>query len=320
MTNTRAPARIASFSQTIKVPVGTTITLECHAVGNPTPRARWLTRDRPVTYSPFYEVITEGHLKIHSVEPSLSGNYTCSAKNLFGEDEIYYHVVALKPPSAPQLTIQFTTSDSIKLKWEAPESGGIAILGYIILFRVTGETWSRSELPPDQTSFTLNSLKCGTQYILKMSAHNKVGDGQSSDEINVWTKGKTPQAPDEKDFLKVNMTCLNMLLSSWNNGGCLISHFSIEYRPLGDHRWTVVSSDTSSLDGNRDSLIFCDFKPASWYQLRIAARNEAGKTSIQYNFATTTVDGGKCQIFQTGNHFFSYKRHDEIENCLFIFS
>lgn len=252
-------------------------------------------------------MIAEGHLKIHSVEPSLSGNYTCSAKNLFGEDEIYYHVVALKPPSAPQLTIQFTTSDSIKLKWEAPESGGIAILGYIILFRVTGETWSRSELPPDQTSFTLNSLKCGTQYILKMSAHNKVGDGQPSDEINVWTKGKTPQAPDEKDFLKVNMTCLNMLLSSWNNGGCLISHFSIEYRTLADHRWTVVSSDTSSLDGNKDSLIFCDFTPASWYQLRIAAQNEAGKTSIQYNFATTTIDGGKRLSFKTGNQFFPTK-------------
>lgn len=28
-TNTRAPARIASFSQTVKVPVGTSLTLEC---------------------------------------------------------------------------------------------------------------------------------------------------------------------------------------------------------------------------------------------------------------------------------------------------
>lgn len=293
MTNTRAPARIASFSQTIKVPVGTTLTLECLAVGNPTPRARWLTRDRPVTFSTFYEVTSEGHLKIHSVEPSLSGNYTCSAKNLFGEDEIYYTVVALKPPAPPQLNVQFATSDSIKLKWEAPESGGIAILGYIVLYRVTGETWSRVELTPDQTSYTIAGLKCGTQYIMKISAHNKVGDGQASDEINVWTKGKMPQAPEEKDFLKVNTTCLNMLLSSWNNGGCLISHFSIEYRSLGEIRWTVVSSDTSSLDGNKDSLVFCDFKPASWYQLRISAKNEAGKTSIQYNFATTTLSGGK---------------------------
>lgn len=262
-------------------------------MGNPTPRARWITRDRPVTFSPFYEVTNEGHLKIHSVEPSLSGNYTCSAKNLFGEDEVYYTVLALKPPNPPQLSVQFATSDSIKLKWEVPENGGIAILGYIVSYRVTGETWSRAELTPDQTSYPIGGLKCGTQYILKISAHNKVGDGQASDEINVWTKGKTPQAPEEKDFLKVNTTCLNMLLSSWNNGGCPISHFSIEYRSLGDVRWTVVSSDTSSSDGNKDNLVFCDFKSASWYQLKISAKNEAGKTSVSYNFATTTVTGGE---------------------------
>ena len=299
MTNTRAPARIASFSQTIKVPVGTSLVLECLAVGNPTPRARWITRDRPVTFSPFYEVTNEGHLKIHSVEPSLSGNYTCSAKNLFGEDEVYYTILALKPPNPPQLSVQFATSDSIKLKWEVPENGGIAILGYIISYRVTGETWSRAELTPDQNSYTIGGLKCGTQYILKISAHNKVGDGQASDEINVWTKGKTPQAPDEKDFLKVNTTCLNMLLSSWNNGGCQISHFSIEYRSLGELRWTVVSSDTSSSDANKDNLVFCDFKSASWYQLKISAKNEAGKTSIQYNFATTTLTGGEKNIIDT---------------------
>lgn len=291
-TNTRAPARIASFSQKIKVAVGTPLTLECICVGNPTPRARWITRDRPVTFSTFYEVTNEGHLKIYAVEPNLSGNYTCSAQNLFGKDEIYYTVIAMRSPSPPQLSFQLTTTDSVKLDWEEPHTGGSDILGYTISYRLTGETWSRLEIAPDQRSFTLESMKCGTQYIMKISAYNKVGEGQSSDELNVWTKGKKPQAPDEKDFLKVNDTCLNMLLSSWINGGCPISYFSIEYRSLGDLRWTVVSSDISSAETNKDNLIFCDFKSASWYQLKITAKNEAGKTSVQYNFATTTVTGG----------------------------
>lgn len=293
-TNTRAPARIASFSQIIKVAVGTTLILDCLAVGNPTPRARWITKDRPVTFSPFYEVTNNGHLKIHSVSFSLQ-NFTCSAKNLFGEDEISYTVIALKAPNSPQILVQFATGDSIKLKWETPENGGASILGYTISYRVTGEAWSRIELTSEQTSYTINNLKCGTQYIMKMSAHNKVGDGSASDEINIWTKGKSPQAPEEKDFLRVNATCVNMLLSSWNNGGCLISHFSIEHRSLGDIRWTVLSSDTSGSDENKDNLVFCDFSPASWYQLKISAINDAGKTSIQYNFATTTLAGGRFQ-------------------------
>lgn len=296
-TNTKAPARIASFSQKIKVPVGVPLTLECLAVGNPTPRARWITRDRPVTFSPFYEVTNEGHLKIHSVEPNLSGNYTCSAKNLFGSDEISYTVHALKPPSSPSLSFQFSTVDSVKLNWDEPETGGSAILGYTISYRYSSEIWNRLDLTPDQRSFTLSGLKCGSQYILKISAHNKVGEGQSSEEVNVWTKGKKPQAPDEKEFLRVNDTCLNMFLSTWINGGCPISHFSIEYRSLGDIRWTVVSSDISSAETNKETLVFCEFKSARWYQLKITAKNEAGKTSIQYNFATTTVTGGECDVF-----------------------
>lgn len=60
-----APARIASFGQVLRKAVGKRLVLECLAVGNPTPRARWLTRDRPVTFSPFYEVTNEGNLRIH---------------------------------------------------------------------------------------------------------------------------------------------------------------------------------------------------------------------------------------------------------------
>ena len=99
----------------------------------------------------------------------------------------------------------------------------------------------------------------------------------------------------------------------------------------GDTRWTVVTSDMSTsstiiggtsptiktttgnsnnvlsqqqqlpmpllpqppleTEDNRDHAIFCDFMPATWYQLKVSARTDAGKTSAQYNFATTTLDG-----------------------------
>ena len=59
----------------------------------------------------------------------------------------------------------------------------------------------------------------------------------------------------------------------------------------GDIRWTVVTSDISNAEENRENLIFCDFQPAKWYQLRISAINDAGKTTELYNFATTTLEG-----------------------------
>jgi Down syndrome cell adhesion protein len=65
-TNSRAPSRIASFSQHIRRAVKSKVLLPCLAVGNPTPRTRWIHRERPITFSSFYEITSDGHLNIHS--------------------------------------------------------------------------------------------------------------------------------------------------------------------------------------------------------------------------------------------------------------
>lgn len=124
------------------------------------------------------------------VEGSLSGNYTCTANNLFGSDEIQYQVIAMKPPASPQIIVQYASADSIRVSWDPPDDGGAPLQGYSISYRVAGETWSQTELMPENNAFTITGLKCGNQYIIKMSAHNIVGDGVPSEEINVWTKGK----------------------------------------------------------------------------------------------------------------------------------
>ncbi|KAH8408036.1 hypothetical protein KR222_011729 [Zaprionus bogoriensis] len=303
-TNTRAPARIASFGQVIKKAVGTRLVLECLAVGNPTPRARWLTRDRPVTFSPFYEVTNEGNLRIHRVESSLSGNFTCTANNLFGSDEIQYQMIAMMPPFAPQIIVQYASADSIRVSWDAPSDGGAPLQGYSISYHAFGDSWMQTELLPESNAFTISGLKCGNQYSIKISAHNMVATGASSDEITVWTKGKVPQAPHKNELISTNSTCINLKLSSWHNGGCDIHHFSVEHRPLGDTLWTVVTSDISNSDENHANLIFCDFLPANWYQLRISATNDAGKTTQHYHFSTTSLDGitiSPPPLFQTEN-------------------
>ncbi|XP_037944049.1 uncharacterized protein LOC119676862 [Teleopsis dalmanni] len=65
----------------------------------------------------------------------------------------------------------------------------------------------------------------------------------------------------------------------------------LETTSIGDIRWTVVTSDISNAEENRENLIFCDFLPAKWYQLRISATNDAGKTTEHYHFSTTNLDG-----------------------------
>lgn len=65
-TNSRAPSRIASFSQVFHKSDKSKILLPCVAVGNPTPITRWMYREKPLTSSPFYQVTSGGHLEIPS--------------------------------------------------------------------------------------------------------------------------------------------------------------------------------------------------------------------------------------------------------------
>lgn len=55
---------------------------------------------------------------ILGVDQALAGNYTCSAKNLFGEDAITYTVEALLQPGQPVLELQYSTANSIKVQTE----------------------------------------------------------------------------------------------------------------------------------------------------------------------------------------------------------
>lgn len=101
-----------------------------------------------------------------------------------------YQVIAMRTPSPPQIIVQYASADSIRISWDAPDDGGAPLQGYTVSYKVMGDAWSQIELMPEITAYTIIGLKCGNQYIIKMSAHNMVGDGQDCEEINVWTKGK----------------------------------------------------------------------------------------------------------------------------------
>lgn len=66
---------------------------------------------------------------ILGLEQSVTGNYTCSASNLFGDDSITYSLVVVMPPRAPSLELQYTTTNSIRFRWNHPDNGGATIQG-----------------------------------------------------------------------------------------------------------------------------------------------------------------------------------------------
>lgn len=148
-------------------------------------------------------------------------------------------------------------------------------------------SWGSLELSPEQTVYTFDDLHCGSMYYIYILASNKVGNGNPSPILTTRTKGGPPQLPKETDFISANATTLQLNLYNWPDGGCPIFQFSIMYRPLTSEKWILVSSSVSS-----EKLIVQDLRPATWYQLKVRAENDAGLCNGLFNFATTTISGG----------------------------
>lgn len=154
-------------------------------------------------------------------------------------------------------------------------------------FKHGSSTWKVIELSSESMSYTFEDLQCGSIYHMFVIAHNRVGNGNPSEVTSVTTKGGPPLIAKDTDLLHSNATTIQLNLFMWPDGGCPITYYSIEYKSLMEKDWNLISS--SVLD---EKLYIENLSPASWYQLKITAHNDAGKSTRVYNIATTTVLGG----------------------------
>lgn len=76
-----------------------------------------------------------------------------------------------------------------------------------------------------------------------------------------------------------------------NNLAIKLTPFLIPHR--GNQDWTLVSNSVKP-GGN---FVVLDLNPATWYNLRVTAHNNAGSTVAEYEFATLTLTGGERRLF-----------------------
>lgn len=140
------------------------------------------------------------------------------------------------------------------------------------------------------TSHTLDNLQCGTVYQFTLAAFNKIGTGSASKIEVARTKGKKPISPEVYHFIRTNITSVSLDLSAWQDGGCPIMSFTVEFRKAdssNSNDWIVVSSNVPA----KSRYSIPDLEPATVYNLRITSQNNAGSTIAAYIFKTLTVNG-----------------------------
>lgn len=108
--------------------------------------------------------------------------------------------------------------------------------------------------------------------------------------MNPHISFSVPIAPVRESLLTINSTFIIIHLTSWKSGGCTINFFVVQYKPLNQPKWILLS--TNVLPEQR-TVTVTDLTPASHYMLLMSAHNDAGTTEAEYQFATLTLSGGK---------------------------
>ncbi|CDR18402.1 unnamed protein product [Oncorhynchus mykiss] len=96
-----------------------------------------------------------------------------------------------------------------------------------------------------------------------------------------------PQFAKEHElFASINSTRVRLNLIGWNNGGCPITSFTLEYRPVDTAMWTMAQRTSLT-----KSYILYDLAEATWYELQMKVVNSAGFAEKKITFATLNADG-----------------------------
>ncbi|XP_048510955.1 Down syndrome cell adhesion molecule-like protein Dscam2 isoform X2 [Athalia rosae] len=282
------PAAIISFGVMVLVPWRVDVNLACVFVGNPRPVAEWRLGDVKLQKQQRLEISADNKLLLRSVQRSHEGNYSCHVRNSLGSDQIVYSLQVQVPPTPPTLLATGTTTDAVQLQWKQGDNGGSPIKGFLLAYRREFAEWEEVMIDRKASTYLLEGLQCGTNYQFNLAAFNRIGSGSASKTETAKTKGSKPVAPAKQHLVRANLTSIVLELASWQDGGCPLLYFVVEYRRLpGD--WLLVSNNIPP--HSRFSIV--DLESGANYNLRLTAYNNAGSTQAEYLFATLSHNGGK---------------------------
>ncbi|CRK99030.1 CLUMA_CG011985, isoform A [Clunio marinus] len=307
--NSQVPAQIVSFGQIVSVSWKVDVKLPCLYVGHPKPTSEWTVANERAKQSRM-EIGEDNTLTMRNVQRIHESNYTCYTRNAIGNDRITYQLYVQVPPGPPKLTVTSNSPSSATLHWHISDTGGAPIKNYLLTYRRHFGEWHELILERRSNSHILDNLQCGTEYEFTIAALNKIGSGATSETVIIKTIGEKPIAPSIDNFLKVNITSVVLELIQWQDGGCPILYFTVEYKHYGySNEWIIVSSNIVS----QARFPIGDLEPSTAYNIRIHAYNNAGSTIAEYTFETLNMAGvvmnsnkrGRDMSYDSNDFFFS---------------
>ena len=164
---------------------------------------------------------------------------------------------------------------TVTLNWTDPATATtLPTTGWAVRYRATGDdTWIAATGPIVDPTVDVAGLLPDTEYEFQVAGINAAGVGAYGDSFIFTTSSPSFTTANAPAFDSSSST-LNTILVSWletdNDGGRLVTGYSLGYRESGASSWTYVNVGTVL---NR---LITGLKSDTAYELKIAAINGEG--------------------------------------------
>uniref|UniRef100_A0A1A8PN30 protein-tyrosine-phosphatase n=1 Tax=Nothobranchius pienaari TaxID=704102 RepID=A0A1A8PN30_9TELE len=206
----RVPPRFSISPSNHEIMPGGSVNITCVAVGSPMPYVKWMLGNEDLT--PEDEMpIGRNVLELNGVRES--ANYTCVAMSSLGIIEAIAQVLVKtlpKPPGTPIVTE--TTATSITITWDSGNPDPVSY--YIIQYRAKGPDSKYETVDSITTTrYSIGGLYPNTEYEIRVSAFNTIGQGPPSTRVEARTGEQAPASPPRN--VQANVISENSVLVRW---------------------------------------------------------------------------------------------------------
>ncbi|CAN8031306.1 unnamed protein product [Ixodes persulcatus] len=280
--------------------VGSSVTFDCQAEGEPQPVVRWKhavgeeSREfHSIVSSPHIHVLENGSLSIVSVLSEDRGKYLCEASN--GVGAAISATVVLTVNNSPHVS-------GMSRVLQARRSSEVTVQCHVTGDEPIGITWSRdgSPLAPFQDAkYTVkdetsprgrsSTLKIRTadrsdSATFSCTATNPYGKDSGSSRVIIQ------EVPDPPEDVRIGETTSNVVSLIWTapySGNSPITSYAIVYQANGGkHDHEPVRR--LSVPGGLTTASVTNLQPLTEYQFKVVANNDIGTSTASKVISVTT--------------------------------
>ncbi|XP_031711075.1 receptor-type tyrosine-protein phosphatase S isoform X2 [Anarrhichthys ocellatus] len=206
----RVPPRFSILPSNHEIMPGGSINITCVAVGSPMPYVKWMLGSEDLTPEDDMP-IGRNVLELNGVRES--ANYTCVAMSSLGIIEATAQVLVKtlpKPPGTPIVTE--TTATSVTITWDSGNPDPVSY--YIIQYRAKGPDSKYETVDSITTTrYSIGGLYPNTEYEIRVSAFNSIGQGPPSTRVDARTGEQAPASPPRN--VQAHIISQNTVMVRW---------------------------------------------------------------------------------------------------------